>query len=113
MTRWLKAAMGSSPSDNTDKTDKTTVRAVKSVLSVKSGSPNLKSDAPYSDGVARTPETIEAVWSEAIRRAVEIRKTMKPPTCAHCDRTDWTVSVTDPDGRKLHVVCWQAETREV
>ena len=59
-----------------------------------------------------TPEAIERVWSEALRRAVEIRKTMKPPTCAHCGRTDWTVSVTEITGRKLHVACWQAETQE-
>ena len=73
---------------------------------------NQKTAAPDADGVARTPEAIEAVWSGAIRRAVEIRKTMKPPTCARCGQSDWRVSVTEINGRKLHVACWQAETRE-
>ena len=112
MTRWLAAAKGFGPSDNTDKTDKTPAPAVKSVLSEKSVTPNPKSDAPDADGVARTPEAIEAVWSEAIRRAVEIRKTMKSPTCARCGKSDWRVSVTEITGRKLHVPCWQAETQE-
>ena len=30
-----------------------------------------------------------------------------PPTCAACGLSDWTVSVTEPDGRKLHVQCWK------
>lgn len=29
------------------------------------------------------------------------------PTCSACGLTDWTVSVTEPDGRKLHVQCWR------
>jgi len=33
----------------------------------------------------------------------------QPPTCAACGLTDWTVSVTEPDGRKLHVACWKGE----
>ena len=66
---------------------------------------NAKTDP---DGVARTPEAIEAVWSAATRRAVEFRKTQKPPTCAACNQSDWTVSITTPDGRKLHVQCWRA-----
>ena len=112
MTRWLAAAQGSGPLDNTDKTDKTPDPAVKSVLSVKSETPKAESAAPDADGVARTPEAIEAVWSEATRRAVEIRKTQKPPTCAHCGKSEWTVSVTEPTCRKLHVQCWKAEARE-
>src|SRR6056297_2867320 len=34
------------------------------------------------DGVARTPEAIEAVWSDAVRRAVEFRRTQPAPTCS-------------------------------
>ena len=52
------------------------------------------------------------LWSEATRRAVEYRRTLTPPTCARCGVTDWLVSITEPDGRKLHVTCWQAETLE-
>ena len=74
-------------------------------------SPETKSDAPDPDGVARTPEAIERVWSEAIRRAVEYREAQTPPTCAHCGATGWDVSVTEFTGRKLHVKCWQAETK--
>ena len=73
---------------------------------------NQKTTAHDADGVARTPEAIEAVWSEATHRAVETRKTMKPPTCARCGQSDWRVSVTEINGRKLHVPCWQAEPRE-
>ncbi len=69
----------------------------------------LEPDAPDPDGVARTPEAIERVWSEAIRRAVEYRKTQKPPTCAQCGKADWTVSVTEITGRKLHASCWKEE----
>ncbi|MBS0122524.1 hypothetical protein [Thetidibacter halocola] len=32
-----------------------------------------------------------------------------PPTCAACGLADWRVSLTEPDGRKLHVACWQRE----
>lgn len=116
MTRWLKAARGAAPSDKTDKTDNTpdpaVKPAVKSVLSVKSGDTDTESDAPDADSVARTPEAIAAVWSESIRRAVAYRKTMKPPRCASCGKFDWRVSVTEIDGRRLHVACWQAETQE-
>ena len=30
-----------------------------------------------------------------------------PPICAHCGISDWTVSLTDIHGDKLHVACWQ------
>lgn len=29
------------------------------------------------------------------------------PTCAHCGLSDWTVSLTDICGARLHVACWQ------
>ena len=32
-----------------------------------------------------------------------------PPACAACGLSDWTVAVTDKDGRRLHVFCWQRE----
>ncbi len=31
------------------------------------------------------------------------------PTCAICGRSDWTVSLTDIDRRRMHVSCWKAE----
>lgn len=65
---------------------------------------------PDPDGVARTTEAIEAVWSDAVRRAVEFRETQPAPTCARCGLTDWLVAITEPDGRQLHVECWKAET---
>jgi hypothetical protein len=56
--------------------------------------------------VARTPEAIERVWSEAMARAREYRHTVTPPTCYLCGKADWTVSLTEPDGRQLHLACW-------
>lgn len=32
-----------------------------------------------------------------------------PPICASCGVGDWTVAVTDENGRKLHVPCWKRE----
>lgn len=32
-----------------------------------------------------------------------------PPTCATCGVTDWKVTMTTRDGRKLHVSCWKME----
>ncbi len=61
---------------------------------------------PDPDGVARTPAAIEAVWDDALRRAREFRLNNTPPTCAFCGVSDWTVSLSDLDGRKLHVQCW-------
>lgn len=34
-----------------------------------------------------------------------------PPTCAACGKTDWLVTIAEPDGRRLHVVCWKGEDR--
>ena len=88
------------------------VAEVASVAGGQGAKPRNDLAAPDADGVARTPEAIEAVWSEATRRAVEIRNTEKPPTCAHCGKSEWTVSVTEPTGRKLHVQCWQVEAND-
>ena len=107
MTRWLTAARLAT-GQKTELT-KLTKPTPKEVLSVKSVLSKEHPDAPDPDGVARSPEAIERVWSEATRRAVEYRKTQKPPTCAHCGQSDWTVSVTELTGRKLHVQCWKAE----
>lgn len=30
-----------------------------------------------------------------------------PPVCAICGKADWTVALTDIDGRRLHVGCWK------
>lgn len=30
-----------------------------------------------------------------------------PPACAICGKADWTVALTDIDGRRLHVGCWK------
>lgn len=35
-----------------------------------------------------------------------------PDVCAVCGIADWTVSLTEPDGRKLHVKCWKAEPQK-
>lgn len=104
MTRWLQAAkqVAGVPTKLTKPT-KPALDEVKSVKSVLSEG----SDAfPDTDGVARTPEAIEAVWDDAERSAREYRRNNTPPTCAFCGVSDWTVNLTEPDGRKLHVHCW-------
>ena len=37
----------------------------------------------------------------------------KPSTCAACGSADWRVSLTDTDGRALHVACWRAEQGDI
>ena len=85
MTRWLTAArLATGQKTKLTKPTKPAPKEVLSVKSVLSKEHPLTTDAPDPDGVARTPEAIERVWSEAIRRAVEYRKTQKSPTCAYC-----------------------------
>ena len=59
--------------------------------------------------MARTDEAIEKVWDDALAQAQEYRRTNTPPTCSRCGESDWRVSITEPDGRKLHVKCWAEE----
>lgn len=33
-----------------------------------------------------------------------------PSICAICGDADWTVSLTDMDGRRMHVACWKSQT---
>ena len=41
-----------------------------------------------------------------------VRLPSAPAVCAICGRADWTVSLTDTDGRKLHVACYKLQHHE-
>jgi hypothetical protein len=47
---------------------------------------------------------------EAARKRAAVFPT-EPATCAVCGVADWQVSMTDTDGRRLHVPCWRAEEK--
>ncbi|MFK7875859.1 MAG: hypothetical protein AB8B71_08760 [Paracoccaceae bacterium] len=49
---------------------------------------------------------------KTVRRSKPLATPQTPPTCALCHAADWTVSLTEEDGRNLHVTCWVRHNQE-
>ena len=121
MTRWLEAARAakSAPDahDKTDRTDKTPLGAVEgqvlSVLSVlqEGAGGEIAADppapAPTGEAVGNLPDIKRAppAPETTAGRHTAANLPAAPPVCAVCGVADWTVSLTEPDGRRLHVAC--------
>ncbi|WP_347268068.1 hypothetical protein [Paracoccus sp. (in: a-proteobacteria)] len=90
------------------------LRACKAgVVAFLNGENAAPADAPPSAPPAPSPSrhgaSLRGLDPEGVTARKVARLPTHPPTCAACGLADCLVAVTDRQGRKLHVPCWQAE----
>ena len=72
--------------------------------------PRLARLARLARPLPQNPGTSPPISCDVLARYGRKGLPMFPPICAGCGLADWQVSVTEPDGTRLHVPCWITRT---
>ena len=91
MSIWLEAAKGGQcQTDTTDITDRT---------------PEIRVEGVKKPAAIEVPSVLSVCQFDRNTPNTSTHLPTEPPMCAVCGEQDWRVSVTEPDGRKVHVRC--------